>query len=164
MSSTERAGMELMAAFVVDANGSDTMSAMRKEKSSGDLTRSSSPELTLDAMRSATDLDEIADSEPLVFEKCFNEDKLRSSTTSPDISQFLTNSAGVKQSESDDEDDFVDLKSANFFAEEIPQYRRCAAFAAPGVPSEKIHNFPAGTTFDFRKYKAWVGANAIHLE
>jgi hypothetical protein len=162
MSTTERAGMELMAASVVDANGSDTMSAMRKEKSSGDLTRSSSPELTLDAMRSATDLDEIADSEPLVFEKCFNEDK-RSSTTSPDISQFLTNSADMT-SESDDEDDFVDLKSANFFAEEIPQYRRCAAFAAPGVPSEKIHNFPAGMTFDFRKYKSWVGANAIHLE
>jgi hypothetical protein len=151
---------EALAAVHDIADASDTM---RKEKSSGDLTRSSSPELTLDAMRSATNLDEIADSEPLVFEKCFNEDK-RSSTTSPDISQFLTNSADVKQSESDDEDDFVDLKSANFFAEEILQYRRCAAFAAPEIPSEKIHNFPAGTTFDFRKYKAWVGANAIHLE
>lgn len=146
------------------AVNADLIGTMRKEKSAGDLARSSSPEMTLEAMQTATDVDEIADSDSeLDVEKDLNDDK-RSSTGALDISHLISYSSNAELSEDDDEDDFVELGSAKFFPAETPVYMTCAASTSAGSGSDKMQSVTADTSFDFREYRAWVGASALHRE
>lgn len=120
----------------------------------GESSRSISPDCTLNAIRSATEIGEIQDSGLLdeVRRSSLNDER-RSGIVPFDISQFLTYANDLDPNlTSDDDNDIVEIGSANFLRKSTGRF---FAVDTPGNLSSIW--IPQGANFDLMKYKAWVG-------